>query len=207
MTSSASTPSGSIPTMVASFPADQVQQFQRRYPDYDEEESEFPLWIEGVDTTYAPFIPTSTRRVLIALEMVGLSSTDKVLDVGSGDGRFCFAAVSFFGAQKAIGIEYEQDLVEKSTELAQDLVDEGRISFQKADLTNWRESSTMQSKEWTVIVVFLSPEGGTDMEEWLVQEFERGVRIVALVFDLKHLKGLHCSIEDPEEGIWVYEKQ
>ncbi|KAG0283737.1 hypothetical protein BGZ96_011878 [Linnemannia gamsii] len=206
-TATTSTASGSIQSRIASFPADQVDEFRRQYPDYDEEESEFPLWIEGVDTTYAPFIPTSTRRVLVALDMVRLSSADKVLDVGSGDGRFCFAAVSFFGAQKALGIEYEQDLVEKSTELARDLVDQGRILFQKADLTNWRDSPTMQSKEWTVIVVFLSPEGGTDMEEWLVQEFERGVRIVALVFDLKHLKSLHCSLEDAEEGIWVYEKQ
>ncbi|ORZ28112.1 hypothetical protein BCR41DRAFT_281219, partial [Lobosporangium transversale] len=153
-------------------------------------EQEFPLWIEGVDTTYAPFIPTSTRRVLLALEMVRLCSSDRVLDVGSGDGRFCFAAAHFFGAQKAIGIEYEQDLVERSTVLAQKYVDEGRVLFQRADLTNWRHSTIMQSKEWTVIIVFLSPEGGTDMEEWLVQEFERGVRIVALVFDLKHLKGL-----------------
>ncbi|KAF8928430.1 hypothetical protein EDD21DRAFT_389187 [Dissophora ornata] len=198
----------STPTsVVASLDPDQLKQFYIRYPDYDEEQQDLPLWIEGVDTTYAPFIPTSTRRVLLALEMVNLGPGDKVLDVGSGDGRFCFAAVSFFGAQKAIGIEYELDLVEKSTELAQNYVDQGRISFLRADLTNWRESSTMQSKEWTVIVVFLSPEGGTDMEDWLVQEFERGVRIVALVFDLKQLKGLHCSVGDSQEGIWVYEKQ
>ncbi|KAF9933338.1 hypothetical protein FBU30_005741 [Linnemannia zychae] len=207
MSPSITTDAGSTQSKIASFPADQLKHFHLQYPDYDEQESEFPLWIDGVDTTYAPFIPTSTRRVLIALSMVGLSSSDKVLDVGSGDGRFCYAAVSLFGAKKALGIEYEQDLVEKSTELAKELVDQGSILFQKADLTNWRDSPTMQSKEWTVIVVFLSPEGGTDMEEWLVQEFERGVRIVALVFDLKHLKGLHCSMEDTEEGIWVYEKQ
>ncbi|KAF9427085.1 hypothetical protein BGZ94_005497 [Podila epigama] len=188
-------------------PTTTKQEQALKYPDYDEQESEFPLWIEGVDTTYAPFIPTSTRRVLIALDMARISSTDRVLDVGSGDGRFCFAAVTFFQAQRAIGIEYEQDLVEKSTELAKDLVDQGRVSFQKADLTTWRKLATMQSKEWSVIIVFLSPEGGTDMEEWLVQEFERGVRIVALVFDLKHLKDLHCSLADDEEGIWIYQKQ
>ncbi|KAF9348107.1 hypothetical protein BGX26_000446 [Mortierella sp. AD094] len=191
---------------LTSFDPKKLEHFYTQYPDYNEEETDLPLWIDGVDTTYAPFIPTSTRRVLLALEMAHLTSEDKVLDVGSGDGRFCYAAVTFFGAQKAIGIEYEQDLVEKSTELAQDLVDQGRISFERADLTNWRESSTMKSKEWSVIVVFLSPEGGDDMEEWLVQEFERGVRIVALVFDLKQLKGLHCSVEDSQEGIWIYEK-
>lgn len=194
-------------TTVASLCPERIASFKKQYPDYDEEESEFPLWIEGVDTTYAPFIPTSTRRVLVALEMAHITSSDRVLDVGSGDGRFCFAAVSFFGAQKAIGIEFEQDLVEKSTELAQELVNEGKIAFLQADLTNWRESSTMLSKEWTVIIVFLSPEGGSDMEDWLIQEFERGVRIVALVFDLKHLKGLHCSVEDSQEGIWIYENQ
>ncbi|KAI7826239.1 hypothetical protein BC939DRAFT_501927, partial [Gamsiella multidivaricata] len=107
-------------TVVSTLDPEQLKQFYAKYPDYCEEEQAMPLWIEGVDTTYAPFIPTSTRRVLIALEMVGLNSSDKVLDVGSGDGRFCYAAVSFFGARKAIGIEYEQDLVEKSTELAQE---------------------------------------------------------------------------------------
>ncbi|KAI1314606.1 hypothetical protein EDD11_001949 [Mortierella claussenii] len=194
-------------SVVASQDPGQLKHFHAQYPDYNEHEQELPLWIDGVDTTYAPFIPTSTRRVLLALEMACLDPADKVLDVGSGDGRFCFAAVHFFGAQKAIGIEYEQDLVDRSTELAQDYVDQGRILFQRADLTNWRQSSTMLSKEWTVIVVFLSPEGGDDMAEWLIQEFERGVRIVALVFDLKQLKGLHCSVEDPQEGIWIYEKQ
>ncbi|KAG0003143.1 hypothetical protein BGZ80_007845 [Entomortierella chlamydospora] len=192
---------------LTSFDPKKLEYFHTQYPDYIAEEVDLPLWIDGVDTTYAPFIPTSTRRVLLALEMAHLTSEDKVLDVGSGDGRFCYAAVTFFGAQKAMGIECEQDLIEKSTELAQDLVDQGRISFERADLTNWRESSTMKSKEWSVIVVFLSPEGGDDMEEWLVQEFERGVRIVALVFDLKQLKGLHCSVEDSQEGIWIYEKQ
>ncbi|KAF9335638.1 hypothetical protein BG006_011063 [Podila minutissima] len=192
---------------LATIDPEALKAFKTTYPDYDEQESEFPLWIDGVDTTYAPFIPTSTRRVLVALDMARISSSDRVLDVGSGDGRFCFAAVSFFNAQKAIGIEYEQDLVEKSTELAQGLVDQGKVSFQRADLTNWRDLATMQSKEWSVVIVFLSPEGGTDMEDWLVEEFERGVRIVALVFDLKHLKGLHCSLADDEEGIWIYSKE
>lgn len=194
-------------SVVSSQDSEQLKQFYTKYPDYDEEEQALPLWIEGVDTTYVPFIPTSTRRVILALEMARLISSDKVLDVGSGDGRFCYAAVALFGAQKAIGIEYEQDLVDQSTRLAQNHVDQGRIAFLRADLSNWRQSNTMLSKEWTVIVVFLSPEGSTDMEEWLVQEFERGVRIVALVFDLKQLKGLHCSVEDPQEGIWVYEKR
>ncbi|KAG0328749.1 hypothetical protein BGZ99_004609 [Dissophora globulifera] len=192
---------------VASFDPVQLKQFYDRYPDYSEEEQDLPLWIEGAEQTYVPFIPTSSRRVLVALEMARLSPADKVLDVGSGDGRFCYAAVKFFNAQKAIGIEYEQDLVDKSTELAQEYVDQERVLFQRANLTNWRELSTMQSKEWTVIVVFLSPEGGSDMEDWLVQEFERGVRIIALVFDLKHLKGLHCSVEDKQESVWIYEKK
>ncbi|KAG0199224.1 hypothetical protein BGX28_007451 [Mortierella sp. GBA30] len=191
----------------ATISPEQLQFFHSQYPDYDEHESDLPLWIEGVDTTYAPFIPTSARRVLLALELAQITSRDRVLDVGSGDGRFCYAAVALFGAQKATGIEYEQDLVEKSTALAQTLVNQGRIEFQRADLTDWRKSSVMLSKEWTAIIVFLSPEGGSDMEDWLLQEFERGVRIVALVFDLKHLKGLHCSFEDAQEGIWIYEKQ
>lgn len=205
-TATTTTTTTATATTVSSLSPEQIDAFKKQYPDYDEEESEFPLWIEGVDTTYAPFIPTSTRRVLVALEMAHISPLDRVLDVGSGDGRFCFAAVELFGAQKAIGIEYELDLVEKSTELAQGLVDQGKITFLQADLTNWRDSSTMLSKEWTVIIVFLSPEGGSDMEDWLIQEFERGVRIVALVFNLKHLKGLHCSVEDSQEGIWIYEK-
>ncbi|KAF9991319.1 hypothetical protein BGZ75_000072 [Mortierella antarctica] len=184
-----------------------LQHFHSQYPDYDENDSDLPLWIEGVDTTYAPFIPTSTRRVLLALELARISSRDKVLDVGSGDGRFCYAAVELFGAQKATGIEFEQDLVDQSTALAQTLVDQGRIEFQRADLTDWRQSPVMLSKEWTAIIVFLSPEGGSDMEDWLVQEFERGVKIVALVFDLKHLKGLRCSYEDSQEGLWIYEKE
>ncbi|KAG0247312.1 hypothetical protein DFQ27_002251, partial [Actinomortierella ambigua] len=130
-----------------------------------------------------------------------------VLDIGSGDGRFCFAAVHLFRAQKAVGIEYEQDLVNRSIALApKEYLDQHKMAFLRADLTQWRHMPIMLSREWSVIIVVLSPEGGSDLEEWLVQEFERGVRIVALVFDLKHLPRLRCTAEDPIEGIWVYEK-
>ncbi|KAG0248195.1 hypothetical protein DFQ27_001086 [Actinomortierella ambigua] len=154
------------PLLSTTFSPDPQQEadFQRQYPDYEEAEETFPLWIEGVDTTYAPFIPTSTRRVLIALQMVRLCATDKVLDVGSGDGRFCFAAVHFFHAQKAVSIEYEQDLVDRSIALApKEYLDQDKMAFLRADLTQWRDMPIMLSREWSVIIVFLSLEGGTQL--------------------------------------------
>ncbi|CAO3640652.1 unnamed protein product [Mucor hiemalis] len=46
----------------------------------DSEEDPFPAYIDGIDTTLAPFCPTSATRVIKALSMAKVDSNDVVVD-------------------------------------------------------------------------------------------------------------------------------
>ena len=94
-------------------------------------EDPFPAYLDDVDTTLAPFCPTSANRVLKALKMANVGPQDILVDLGSGDGRFVTAAVAEFNAQKAVGIESDHELVETSKRLAQQVLssDDNKVSI------------------------------------------------------------------------------
>src|SRR5579872_1026036 len=60
-----------------------------------------------------PNIPTPQAIVERMLDMAHVRPGDVVYDLGSGDGRVLITAVQKFGA-RAVGIEIDPDLVEKS---------------------------------------------------------------------------------------------
>ncbi|KAI7864941.1 hypothetical protein BDF14DRAFT_1830440 [Spinellus fusiger] len=85
----------------------------------------------------APFCPTSANRVLLTLKMANVSEKDTVLDLGSGDGRFCTAAVSVYNAARAVGIESDSELVSLSRTLCQRVLGSTRssaVEFVEGDL-------------------------------------------------------------------------
>ncbi|ORY29731.1 hypothetical protein BCR33DRAFT_724615 [Rhizoclosmatium globosum] len=166
----------------------------------------FPRWTES-DGTYAPFIPTSLARVKLALELAGCCSGDKVLDLGCGDGRFCVAAVTLFGAQGGIGIESDETVVVLAEEKRNAVLGPNSSSTVIYTCEDFRESKLAQDNSISIVVVFLSPEFGLECKGLLLKHYNRGARIIALVFDLSDIKELivkeGCNNVD---GIWVYQK-
>lgn len=100
--------------------------FEQVYSDEDLElqfSDNFPKFIDGVDDLegkIAPFLTTSKALVFKSLKQaVDLLPRGKqekwFLELGSGDGRFCVAALlPPFSFSKAVGIEIEEDLVQKA---------------------------------------------------------------------------------------------
>ncbi|KAJ3287638.1 hypothetical protein HK104_008504 [Borealophlyctis nickersoniae] len=169
----------------------------------------FPKWIDGVDTTFAPYLPTSIRRVRKCLQMAETGPGDVVLDLGSGDGRFCSVAVKEFAVSRAIGIETEPDLVESSVSLARRVLPAplaGRCEFICGDIRSESLSTLVNSTDITVLVIFMSPEFAREWEQVLQAHYDRGARIVSGIFDMSDLKGLRLKCKDDGDGIYVYEK-
>lgn len=54
----------------------------------------------------APFCPSSAKKIKKMLELAQIKPTDRVVDLGSGDGRLVFAAAEQ-GAAKAVGYELD----------------------------------------------------------------------------------------------------
>ncbi|ORX45722.1 hypothetical protein DM01DRAFT_1170466 [Hesseltinella vesiculosa] len=190
--------------------------FLKVYQDADDrahdavQDDMFPAYIEGVDTTLAPFCPTSAVRVIKALQMANVNQNDKVIDLGSGDGRFVTAAASEFQCQKAHGVETDGELVDESRRLA-DLVLGGShqqhgVTFEQGDLLHTLNKAALDTTDlaYTVVVVFLLPDHTDKFAEDLVALYRRGVRIVSLVFNLNEIKELQLQIADDADGIFVY---
>src|SRR3989304_819877 len=65
------------------------------------------------------WVPTPDELVERMLRMAQATSKDFVIDLGSGDGRIAIAAAKKIGA-RAMGIEYNPDMVELSTRKARE---------------------------------------------------------------------------------------
>ncbi|KAG2202030.1 hypothetical protein INT47_006222 [Mucor saturninus] len=181
--------------------------FLKVYQDADDQihddEDPFPAYLDGIDTTLAPFCPTSAARVLKALRMANVNEHDVLVDLGSGDGRFITASVSEFNAARAVGIESDADLVDQSRLLAQQVLgNDSRVTFIQGDLLNL--PTLVHDTQWSVIVLFLLPDHTEKFADLLLHHYRKGARIVSLVFNLNEIPELDLITSDEQDGIFVY---
>ena len=127
---------------------------------------------QGKDVVW---VPTPQELVNKMLEIARVTADDYVIDLGSGDGRTVITAAKL-GA-KALGIEYNPDMVALSKENA---IKEGvseKAEFIKADLFETDFSKA------TVITMFLLPEINLKLRPKLL-DLKPGTRIVSNTFTM-----------------------
>jgi trans-aconitate methyltransferase len=135
--------------------------------------------------------------------MAQVGPTDTLVDLGSGDGRFVTAAVAAFDAKKAVGVESDSELVDRSKQLAEQVLeDSSRVSFLLGDLLDL--PAMVHDTQWTVIVLFLLPDHTHKFEDLLLHHYRQGARIVSLVFNLNEIPELNLIASDEPEGIYIY---
>jgi hypothetical protein len=127
---------------------------------------------EGKDVVWVPSPQTVVNKML---DMAKVTPKDYVIDLGSGDGRTVITAAK--RGAKALGIEYNPDMVELSKRNA---VKEGvsdKTTFAKADLF---ESDLSQA---TVISLFLLPDINLKLRPKIL-DLKPGTRIVSNTFTM-----------------------
>ena len=127
---------------------------------------------EGKDVVW---VPTSQTLVNKMLDMAKVTSNDFVMDLGSGDGRTVITAAK--RGARAVGIEYNPDMVELSKRNA---IKEGvtdKAQFMKADLFQ-----TDLSKA-TVITMFLLPDINLKLRPKIL-DLKPGTRVVSNSFTM-----------------------
>ena len=127
---------------------------------------------EGKDVIW---VPTPQELVEKMLDMAKVTPKDYVIDLGSGDGRTVIAAGKL-GA-KALGIEYNPDMVELSKRNAAKEGVSDRATFMKADLF---ETDLSQAQ---VITMFLLPDINLKLRPKLLN-LRPGTRIVSNSFTM-----------------------
>src|SRR4051795_13571266 len=116
------------------------------------------------------WVPTPQALVDKMLDMAKVTPADFVMDLGSGDGRTVITAAK--RGARALGIEYNPDMVALSKENAAKAGVASRAQFENADLFK-----TDLSKA-TVITMFLLPEINKKLRPTILK-LKPGTRVVS----------------------------
>ena len=122
------------------------------------------------------WVPTPQALVDKMLDMAGVTAQDVVMDLGSGDGITVITAAK--RGARAIGIEYNPDMVELSKANAEKAGVADRATFMKADLF---ETDLGQA---TVITMFLLPQINMQLRPKILA-LKPGTRIVSNSFTME----------------------
>ena len=154
-----------------------------------------------------PFITTPPEVVERMLEMAATRPEDAVIDLGSGDGRIVIAAAQKFGA-RALGIELDAALVQKSRDHARAANVAERASFVQGDVL------VADISRATVVTVYLLPGLMGKLQSRFINELAPGTRIVSHEFTMAgwlpdrtetvRLKGPHRGQGDQSRlHLWI----
>jgi precorrin-6B methylase 2 len=122
------------------------------------------------------WVPTPQALVDKMLDMANVTPQDVVMDLGSGDGITVISAAK--RGAKAIGIEYNPDMVALATQNAEKAGVSGKATFMKADLF---ETDFSQA---TVITMFLLPQINMRLRPKIL-DLKPGTRIVSNSFTME----------------------
>jgi SAM-dependent methyltransferase len=129
----------------------------------------------GQDGKDVIWVPTPQALVDKMLDISKVTSKDYVMDLGSGDGRTVITAAK--RGAKAVGIEYNPDMVELSKRNAAKEGVTDRASFMKADLFETDLSPA------TVITMFLLPDINIKLRPKILN-LKPGTRVVSNSFTM-----------------------
>jgi SAM-dependent methyltransferase len=131
--------------------------------------------IEGQAGKDVVWVPTPQAVVDKMLDLAKVTKDDFLMDLGSGDGRTVITAAK--RGARALGIEYNPDMVELSKRNAEKEGVAGKASFVKADLFETDFSKA------TVITMFLLPGINLKLRPKLLG-LKPGTRIVSNTFTM-----------------------
>ena len=142
------------------------------------------------------WVPTPDRLITRMLQMADTTEKDVVVDLGSGDGRIPIAAAKKFGA-RALGIEYDENLVRLSVRTAEREGVADRARFLRQDLFQTDLS------EATVVTLYVSPAIMLALRPRLLG-LRPGTRVVSHQFTLGDWEADEQAIVEHTPGyLWV----
>lgn len=127
---------------------------------------------EGKDVIW---VPTPEEVVAAMLDMAKVTPNDYVIDLGSGDGRIVIAAAK--RGARALGVEYNPDMVQLSKDNALKEGVAGKANFVQGDIF---ETDFSQA---TVITMYLLPSLNMKLRPQIL-EMKPGTRVASNSFDM-----------------------
>jgi len=148
---------------------------------------------EGKDVIWVPTPPALVERML---RMAQVTSRDFVVDLGAGDGRIPIAAAKTFGA-RAMGIEYNPDMVKLSVRLAREAGVSDKVQMVEGDIFE-KDFSTA-----TVVTTYLLTELNLRLRPRLL-DMKPGTRVVTHLFGMGEWQPDETSVVEGRPAfLWI----
>ncbi|MEG3182072.1 methyltransferase domain-containing protein [Sphingomonas sp. LT1P40] len=142
------------------------------------------------------YVPTPPAVVAGMLDLAALKAGDRLIDLGSGDGRIPIAAAR--RGAVALGVEIDGDLVARARALARLEGLEGNPRFVRDDLF------TVSLREADVVTLYLLPELNERLKPKLLAEMKPGARVVSHAFDMGDWPpAVHREVADRQVYLWI----
>lgn len=124
-----------------------------------------------------PYVPTPQEVVDAMLQVANVQKSDKLYDLGSGDGRIVVTAAKRFGT-RGVGVDLDPARVQDANANARQAGVTDLVEFRQQDLFKTDLS------EATVVTLYLLPEINLRLRPKLLKELKPGTRIVSHAFDM-----------------------
>jgi hypothetical protein len=142
----------------------------------------------------SPYYPTPDMVVERMLQLGALKRGEKLIDIGSGDGRIVLSAALHHGARSE-GVELDGDLWKRSADKARALALESRVRFIHGDALLQDYSSA------DVVTVYLLPVFNAKLRPILERQLKKGTRVVAHDFEVAGWTPVKTIVLDDDEAI------
>ncbi|HVL55414.1 MAG TPA: methyltransferase domain-containing protein [Burkholderiaceae bacterium] len=140
-----------------------------------------------------PYVPSPDSVVAAMLRMAQVGPADRVIDLGSGDGRIVLTAAQLYGAS-GFGVEIRDELVALSNQTARQAGLEERVRFIKQDMF------TTDISNATVVTMYLLPDLVNRLSDKLQQELRPGTRVLSHDYPIAGwLPDARETFEEPEK--------
>lgn len=136
----------------------------------------FPAAARPLKEADAPYVPTPPEVVEGMLDLAALKAGERLIDLGSGDGRIPRAAAR--RGASALGVEIDGGLVARARSLARLEGLEERARFVRDDLF------TVSLRDADVVTLYLLPALNERLKPKLLSEMKPGARVVSHAFDM-----------------------
>jgi len=146
---------------------------------------------------FSIFVGSDPSNVERMLRLAQLKDDDRVIDLGSGDGRIVVGAALMNQKLTGIGVDIDAKLVREATDSARKHEVQDRVRFLHqnafdADLANV-----------SVIFMWLWPELQTMLRPKILREAKPGTRVVTNVWDLGSWQPDEVDSNGPQVSLWV----
>ena len=137
----------------------------------------------------APFVPTNKDRLRKMIKMANLKPTDKVIDLGSGEGRITIAAAKY--CAKSVGVEINPSLYWFSKIKT---VGKKNIEFRNESL--WKTDLS----DYDLVFIYFIPHRMKKLAEKIKKEMKPGSRIISNAFLFPDWQYI-----EKDDNIYLYE--